>query len=611
MKARRLRFVDYELDFDNQELTRRGRSIKLERIPLTLLMLLIERRERLVTREEIANKLWGDGVFVDVDNGINTAVLKLRRVFRDSPQNPVFIKTVSARGYRFIAPVTEAEAQGASFRGSSEPVRRVTLAILPFENLSADPEQEYFSDGLTEETICHLGRINPGALGLIARTSSMAYKRTSKGIGQIGRELGVSFVLESSVRREDGRVRVACQLISAADQTHLWAATFDSDATSYLAMQHELSTAIAEQVQVKLLPESGGFAHSPHNMDAFDLYLRGRYQWNQLTPPAIQRAIAYFEKSIALDPHYALAWSGIADCYSMLPITCDAPAREILPKALAAARRAVELDDGLAETHTSLGTVKVWMDWDWPGAEAALRRALEINPNYVQAHRYYACLLCHTGRHAEAAAEMDKARAADPLSPIMHALSGQLRAFARDYETAIRHLRDAQTINPDLWIVHAFLGRVHECEGRLEQAKAEYQRAFELSGGGNTEPIAFRARAAALLGDRAAAEEAIHTLTELSARKYVPPYNVATIHAGLGDMESAFCLLEKAYETRDVRLVFLLVDPRWDSVRRDARFLDLSSRLHLLPESTSDSRTGSPRRRQAASVTQSPLIVQK
>ncbi len=599
MKARRLRFVDYELDFDNQELARRGRSIKLERIPLTLLMLLIERRERLVTREEIANKLWGDGVFVDVDNGINTAVLKLRRVFRDSPQNPVFIKTVSARGYRFIAPVIEAEAQGASLGGSSEPVRRVTLAILPFENLSADPEQEYFSDGLTEETICHLGRINPGALGLIARTSSMAYKRTSKSIGQIGRELGVSFVLESSVRREDGRVRVACQLISAADQTHLWAATFDSDATSYLAMQHELSTAIAEQVQVKLLPESGGFAHSPHNMDAFDLYLRGRYQWNQLTPPAIQRAIAYFEKSIALDPHYALAWSGIADCYSMLPITCDAPAREILPKALAAARRAVELDDGLAETHTSLGTVKVWMDWDWPGAEAALRRALEINPNYVQAHRYYACLLCHTGRHAEAAAEMEKARAADPLSPIMHALSGQLRAFARDYKTAVRHLRDAQTINPDLWIVHAFLGRVHECEGRVEQAKVEYQRAFELSGGGNTEPIAFRARAEALSGDRAAAEEAIRMLTELSARKYVPPYNVATIHAGLGDMENAFCLLEKAYETRDVRLVFLLVDPRWDSVRRDARFLDLSSRLHLLPEGTSHGRAGSLRRRQA------------
>jgi TolB-like protein/Flp pilus assembly protein TadD len=599
MKGRRLKFGDYELDFDNQELTRRGCSIKLERIPLTLLMLLIDRREQLVTRKEIADKLWGDGVFLDVDNGINTAVLKLRRVFKDSPRNPVFIRTVSARGYRFIAPVIEAGAQSTSYGGSSEPITRVTLAVLPFENLSADPEQEYFSDGLTEETICRLGRINPGALGLIARTSSMAYKRTSKDIGQIGRELGVSFVLESSVRREGGRVRVACQLIRAADQTHLWAATFDSDAVSYLGMQHELSIAIAEQVQVKLLPLSDGFMHSPHNMDAFDLYLRGRYQWNQLTPPAIERAIAYFDKAIALDPHYALAWSGIADCYSMLPITCDAPALEILPKALAAARRAVELDNSLAEAHTSLGTVKVWMDWDWPGAEAALRRALEINPSYVQAHRYYACLLCHTGRHTEAEAEMEKARAVDPLSPIMHALSGQLRAFARDYKTAIRHLRDAQAINPDLWIVHAFLGRVHECEDRVAQAKTEYQRALELSGGGNTEPIAFRARVEAMSGDRAAAEEAIRVLTELSARKYVPPYNVATIHAGLGDMESAFFWLEKAYETRDVRLVFLLVDPRWDSVRRDARFLDLSNRLNLLPEGISHDRSAYPRRRQA------------
>jgi adenylate cyclase len=192
----------------------------------------------------------------------------------------------------------------------------------------------------------------------------------SKDIGQIGRELAVSFVLEGSVRREGTRVRVASRLIRVADQAHLWASTFDSDATSYLGLQNELSIAIAEQVQFRLLPQSGGFAHSPHNMEAFDLYLRGRYHWNQLTPPAIQRGIACFEKALALDANYALAWSGIADCYSMLPITCDAPPLEILPKALAAARKAVELDDSLAETHTSLGTVKVWMDWDWPGAEA-------------------------------------------------------------------------------------------------------------------------------------------------------------------------------------------------------------------------------------------------
>jgi TolB-like protein/Tfp pilus assembly protein PilF len=586
MKAR-VQFGDYELDFGSEELKCLSNPVRLERIPMKLLMLLIERRDHLVTREEIASRLWGDDVYLDVENGINTAILKLRRVFKDNPQNPEFIRTVSGRGYQFVASVCELRTETTTPAGSPNPVSRVMLAVLPFDNLSMDPEQDYFSDGLMEDTISRLGCLSPDALGVIARTSSMAYKRTPKDIGQIGRELAVNFVLEGSVRRESARVRVASRLIRVADQTHLWAATFDSNATSYLGMQNELSIAIAEQVQFRLLAQSGGFAHSPHNMDAFDLYLRGRYHWNQLTPPAIQRAVACFEKALALDANYALAWSGIADCYSMLPITCDAPPLEILPKALAAARRAVELDDSLAETHTSLGTVKVWMDWDWPGAETALRRALAINPSYVQAHRYYACLLSHTGRHREAAAEMEKARAVDPLSPIMHALSGQLRAFARDYETAIAHLRDAEVINPDLWVVHAFLGRVHECEGRLEEAMSEYQKAFEVSGGGNTEPIAFRARAQALAGNRSAAEEAIQMLTELSARKYVPPYNIATIHAGLGDFESALGWLEKAYETRDVRLVFLLVDPRWDPVRHHARFRDLSHKLLLLPEDVS------------------------
>ena len=457
------------------------------------------------------------------------------------------------------------------------------LAVLPFENLSANPEQEYFSDGLTEETICYLGRMNPDAMGVIARTSSMAYKRTRKSIGQIGRELGVGFILESSVRHEGNQLRITSQLIRVQDQTHLWAANFDCNATDFLSVQKNLGMAIAEQVQIKLMPQAGGFAHSPFNMDAYDLYLRGRYHWNQLTPPAIRRGLRYFEKVVSLDPGYAPAWSGIADCYSMLPITCDEPAMEVLPKALAAARKAVELDDGLAEAHTSLGTVKVWMDWDWPGAEAAFQRALALNPSYVQAHRYYACLLSHTGRHVEAALAMDRARAIDPLSPIMHALSGHLRWHARDYKSAMKHLRNAETINAGLWIVHTFLGRVHESEGRMEESLIEFQKAFDLSGGGTTEPVAFRAHLHALIGERAAAEQAVATLVGLSRDKYVPPCNIAIVYAGLGDTENALRWLEQGFEVRDVRLVFLLVDPRWDGLRQEPRFKNLSRLLNLLP----------------------------
>jgi TolB-like protein len=584
MPSDRLRLGEFELDVAGCELTRRGRPVKLERIPMELLLLLLERRDELVTREEIAARLWGNEVFLDFETSINTAVLKLRRALRDDPRRPIFIQTVSGRGYRFTGAVTPvARDPSSSPAPGTVPRKRVMLAVLPFENLSANPEQEYFSDGLTEETICYLGRVNPEAMGVIARTSSMAYKRTRKSIGQIGRELGVGFILESSVRHEGNRLRITSQLIRVQDQTHLWASNFDCDATGFLRVQRELGMAIAEQVQIKLMPQVGGFAHSPVNMDAYDLYLRGRYHWNQLTPPGIRRGLAYFEQVVSLDPNYALAWSGMADCYSMLPIACDEPAKEILPKALAAARKAVELDDGLAEAHSSLGTVKVWMDWDWPGAEAAFQRALSLNPSYVQAHRYYACLLSHTGRHSEAAAEMEMARSLDPLSPIMHALSGHLRWHARDYSSALAHLRDAEAINASLWIVHAFLGRVYESEGRMEDSIGEFQKAFDLSGGGNTEPIAFRAHVQALTGDRAAAEQVVRTLTELSTGKYVPACNIAMVYAGLRDTESALFWLEKGLETRDVRLVFLLADPRWDLLRQEPRFQNLSRRLNLLP----------------------------
>jgi TolB-like protein/Flp pilus assembly protein TadD len=584
MAAERLRLGDFELDPAVFELTRRGRPVKLERIPMELLLLLLERRSELVTREEIVGRLWGNEVFVDVESSINTAILKLRRALKDDPRHPTFIQTVSGRGYRFTGPVAPAAANpNSSPQRATMPPRRVMLAVLPFENLSADPEQDYFSDGLTEEAICYLGRVNPREMAVIARTSSMAYKRTRKNIGQIGRELGVDFVLESSVRREGNRLRITSQLIRVRDQTHLWGSNFDCDASGFLGVQRELGIAIAEQVRIKLMPQAGGFAHSRFNMDAYDVYLRGRYHWNQLTPPGIRRGLACFEQVVALEPDYALAWSGMADCHSMLPITCDEPTKDIMPKALEAARRSVDLGGDLAEAHSSLGTVKVWMDWDWPGAEAAFRRALELNPSYVQAHRYYACLLSHTGRHAEAAAEMDLARALDPLSPIMHALSGHLRWHARDYKSALAHLRDAEAINTNLWIVHTFLGRVHECEGRMEESLSEYQKAFDLSGGGSTEPIAFRARVQALTGNRTAAELAIGALAELSKHKYVPPYNIAMIYAGLGETENALCWLEKGLESRDVRLVFLLADPRWDGIREEPRFRNLSLRLNLLP----------------------------
>jgi TolB-like protein/Flp pilus assembly protein TadD len=493
MESARLKFGHYELNAASYELSRRGRQIKLERIPMELLMLLLERRGQLVTRDEIVEKLWGKNAFLDVDNSINTAVRKLRRIFRDNPRHPTFLLRVTGKGYRFVAPIHEVAHPRASGR-------RAMLAVLPFDNLSNNPEQEYFSDGLTEETISRLGQINHEQLGVIARTSSMAYKHSSKSISAIGRDLGVDYILESSVRREGQLIRITSQLIRVNDQTHLWASSYDRDAGNFLGVQSELGSAIAHQVKVRLVPQANSAAAPPtQDSGAYDLYLRGRHYWNQLTPASIQRGIEYFLEAIAKDPGYALAYAGLADCYMMLPITCGAPALDILPKALAAANRAAELDGQLAEAHSAVGSIKLWMEWDWPGAEVAFQRALALNSNYVTAHRYYGHLLSNLGRQAESQEEMKRARELDPLSPIMHALSGRLMYQARQYDSALELLKNALAINPDLWVTHTFLGGVYERLLMFDQARAEYQKAFDLSGG-NTETIAFRGHILAQTG---------------------------------------------------------------------------------------------------------------
>jgi TolB-like protein/Flp pilus assembly protein TadD len=575
MESARLKFGNFELNATSYELSRGGRPVKMERIPMELLMLLLARRGQLVTRDEIIEKLWGKDVFLDVESGINTAMRKLRRILRDNPRRPTFLLTVTGKGYRFVAPVEEVPARAMATQ------RRAVLAVLPFENLSNNPEQEYFSDGLTEETISRLGQINPEQLGVIARTSSMVYKRTSKSIAEIGRDLGVDYILESSVRREGQQIRITSQLIRVNDQTHLWASTYDRDAGGFLGVQSELGRAIAHQVKGTLVTqakvEAGARTQDP---GAYDLYLRGLYYWHRLTPPGIQRGIEYFQQAVNQDPGYPLAYVGLADCYTMLPITCDAPALDVLPKAVAAAKRSVELDDQLAEAHSAMGSIKLWMEWDWPGAEAAFRRALALNSNYVTAHRYYGHLLSNLGRHAESAEQMRRAREVDPLSPIIHALSGRLMYQARQYDSALELLKKALAINSDFWVTHAFLGGVYERLQMFDQARAEYQKAFDLSAG-NTETIAFRGHILAQLGQRAEAEEAIRILTELSNQRYVPPYNVAIVYAGLGEVQAALDWLDKAYATRDVRLTFLAVEPKWDTLRSEPRFQALLRRLML------------------------------
>ncbi len=572
------KFGDFELDLRAYELRRAGQSLKLERIPMELLCKLLEKQGQLVTRDAIIERLWGKHVFLDTDNSINTAIRKIRQVLQEDPNQPRFVQTVPGKGYRFVGPVVRVQSED----GSPAPRQsRIMLAVLPFENLSNDIAQEYFSDGLTEETISHLGRLSPENMGVIARTSSMVYKRTRKSIAEIGPELGVDYVLEGTVRREENRVRITAQLIRVKDQIHLWAQNYDRELGSVLSVQSELGIAIAQQVQLRLTSqEKLQLANSREpDPEAHDLYLRGRHHWAKRTFPEIQKAIEYFRKAADRDPTYANAYAGLADCYIILPITSDLRAGDCFPKATAAVNRALELNDALSEAYTSLGTIRFWFDWDWAAAEAAYQRALELNPNYVIARLYRAHCLSNTGRHEEAIAEIKRACKLDPLSPILNTLLAEFLYHSRKYDQAIAEFSNALELAPNFWIAHFNLAKVHEQLGDSSRAISELKKARAFSEG-NTQPLGLLAYVLATCGRKQEAEAVLAELLGLADTKYVPPFNIALAYAGLGNHDLMFRWLDQACEDRDVQMTFLL-DPKWDRFHEDSRFQEILRRVGL------------------------------
>ena len=625
---RRVRTGLFEVDFGSGEVHKEGRKVPLQEQPFRVLAILLERPGEVVTREQLQAQLWPADTYVGFDEGLNTAIRKLRVAFGDSAENPRFIETVSRRGYRFVAPVREAVAvthqpletvaapdaaaevqhgrpwhiqrpalvlsaaallvilAGIAYltrwHSSANPAaqKRVMLAILPFQNLSNDPEQEYFSDGLTEETITDLGQLTPEQLGVIARTSAMAYKHTNKTISQIGRELGVDFILEGSVRRDGERVRIAAQLIRVQDQTHLWAQSYDRELPDFLGVQNELAQVISQQVGLRLTPGQKSELETTRKLDpeAYDLYLKGLYHWNMLTPTGFRQAINYFQEAAKRDPKYALAYAGLADCYAVLPMISDSPPRESFPGAQAAAARALELDDALAQAHDSDARIKLFYEWNWAESERQSVRAIALNRNLAGAHVRYAHLLSNVGRHKEALAEAERARELDPLSLITNALFGMFLFQARQYDAAVEQLQKTIRMNPHFWVGHLHLGKVYEQKGMYQAAIEEFTKARDLSEG-NSETIASLAHANALSGRQDAARDVLEELKRHSQKSYVPPYNIAMIYAALGEKDHALDWLEKGYEARDVHMIFLKVDPKWDSFRTDSRFQDLLERM--------------------------------
>ena len=613
-----IRFTPFELDVSGYVLRRDGRPIRLERQPMDLLILLAARPQVLVSRAEIADTLWGKDVFVDVETSIHTAIRKIRQALRDSAEAPRFIETVPGRGYRFIAPIesdavlippaSEAEvpevAPPAAARAgvtvkrlaavllvaiaiaavafvvrSSNPVAAVTLAVLPFVNLSGEADRAYLADGLMEETIAVLGQVDPAQLSVLARTSVMPYKNTAKSVAEIGPELNADYVVESSIRSEGDQVRITSRLIRVRDQVQIWSDSFTRTPTSLLGLQQELSVAIAEQIRLRLSPDRlGALARrQTQHPDAYDLYLRGLNFSTLRTPASTRRAIEYFNQATALDPQYGLAWAGTAMALAASPMNGDAWPREVTAKARDAADRAVRAQPDLAEAQHVKAYVAWMLDWDWQAAERGFRQALRIDPRMAQGQVTHGHILSQLGRHAEAADATRRGRALAPLEPAVHALSSQVAFQARDYVMALEHARRAVALDPEFWIGHIMLAQALGEVGDVEAAIAAALVAARFSNQ-NSKAVSFRAYFLAKAGRAADATDVINTLQAASRERYVPPTAIALIHVGLGNHEETFEWLERAYEERDVHLIFLPVDPKWDAVRTDPRFASLLTR---------------------------------
>jgi len=433
---------------------------------------------------------------------------------------------------------------------------------------------------MTEALVTDLAQV--GALRVISRTSVMRYKGTTKSLQEIARELNVDGVVEGSVLRAGDRVRITAQLIHAPTDQHLWAKSYERDLQNILALQAEVAQAIASQIQLRLTSqERARLARArPVNPEAYQAYLRGTYQMRKLTATGINKAIEYFQRAIGLQPDFASAYAALAEAYLAGGFTHLSP-KESKPKAAAAVAKALEIDDALAEAHNSLALVKYTFEWDWEGAEREFQRAIALNPGYAWAHDWYGFYLAMRGRKEEAAREIRRALDLDPLSPWINTDLGEILRFARQYDQAIEQYQKTIELEPNYWPAHFLMGWAYLHKGDSSAAIAAFEKARSLDD--DPSALAGLGYAFAVAGKKSEARRALAQVEEISKRRYVPPYWLAGVHAGLGDQDRAFEWLEKAYEDRTVFITFLKVDPVMDALRPDPRYADLLRRVGLTP----------------------------
>jgi serine/threonine protein kinase/Flp pilus assembly protein TadD len=465
--------------------------------------------------------------------------------------------------------------------GRPNTTRIESLAVLPLDNLSHDPDQEYFAEGLTEALIGELSQIS--ALRVISRTSAMQYKGTKKPLKQIAAELHVDGLVEGSVQRSGDRVRITAELIYAQSDTHLWARSYDFELRDVLTLESNVARAIADEIQVKLTSREKAHLTAARQVNpaAYEDYLQGRYEWNKRTAEGLGRAIEFFEQAISKDPRYALAYAGLADSQLLLAYAAEVTSPvEAVPKARAAALKALTLDETLAEAHAALGAIRFFYDWDWSGAEMEFNRAIELKPGYATAHHWYGLYLEWMGRITEATAELQRAQQLDPLSLIISVNVSSAYYVAGDHKGAVEQLRKTLELDPSFWVAYWNMGEALIALRQYSEAIADLQKAVELSAG-NTGALAVLGYAYAVAGERGKAEHVLQELTNLTKHRYISPMDIAYVEIGLGNKDQAFAWMEKAYQERSRSLVALKVDPLLDPLRSDPRFQNLLRRMHL------------------------------
>jgi TolB-like protein/Tfp pilus assembly protein PilF len=580
-----LRVGAFELDVRMRELRRGKTRIRLQEQPFEILRMMLERPGHVVTREELQRRLWPDGTFVDFEHSLNAAVKRLRAALGDDADNPRYVETLPRRGYRFIAGLEdEPPARDA---GRTLP----RLAVLPFANMSDEGGQEYFTDGLTEEMIAQLGQLCRGRIGVIARWSCMVFKGTIERARVIGQALGADYLLEGSVRREGDRVRITVRLVETSDETQLWSESYERDLTDCLVVQSDVAARVAQSLAEQLMPGSQcvpvptptpltrGALHGAAHLDAYQAYLKGRYEWNLPGDQGVERAFGHFRQAARLDPRFPPAHSGMARVYVARAETYRTMPRTSLEEARAAAKRALDLDPELFEGHLVIGDIRRMLEWDWNGAEQAYTYAIALNPSQENAHRGYARLLAALGRHEEAIREAERATELDPLCLIVGASAAWVRYMAGDYDVAIDHCHRTIGLDPQHLLARRILAAALLQAGRRSEALALFERLYREAPG-DPVVVAWLAHARAVVGHRQGAEELIDLLSTIRGT-YVSAYHVALAYAGLGYPDGAFASLEKATVDADPSLANIAIEPRLEPVRDDPRYRRILDLLGL------------------------------